>query len=486
MPAGTEPRYSRSQYDAVVVGSGPNGLGAAITLAREGLSVLVIEAAPTIGGGTRTAELTLPGFRHDICSAVHPFATASPFLKSLPLAEHGLKLVHPLAPLAHPLDDGRTAMLERSVEATARSLGADADAYTRLIGPFVESAEELFADLIGPLQVPRHPMLATCFGMRAIQPATALARGWFADEPARALLAGLAAHAILPLELWSTSAIGLVLGLAGHVAGWPVVRGGSQNLAGALASYLRSLGGEIVTGWRVESLGELPPSRTVLLDIGPRQFLRIAGDRLPAGYARRLGRFRHGAGAFKLDWALAGPIPWRSPECARAGTVHLGGTLDEVAASERSLGRGEAPERPYVLVSQPSLFDPTRAPAGQHTGWAYCHVPNGSTVDMTDRIESQVERFAPGFRDTILARHVMRPADFETYNANYVGGDINGGAQDLRQLFTRPVARIVPYSTPIPSVFLCSSSTPPGGGVHGLCGYHAARAALRSVLRRKR
>jgi phytoene dehydrogenase-like protein len=472
------------QYDAVVVGSGPNGLSAAITMAREGLSIRVIEASSTIGGGTRTAPLTSPGFLHDICSAVHPFAVASPFLRSVPLAEHGLVLIHPPAPLAHPIDDGRTAMLERSIEDSGHSLGSDATAYGRLMGPFIGRADDLFADLIGPLKPPKHPMLAARFGLRAIQPVTRLARSWFVDEPAKALLAGLAAHSILPLEFWATSAVGLVLGLAGHAVGWPIVRGGSQNLAEALASYLRSLGGEITTGWRVESLDELPPSRAVLLDVTPRQVVRLAGDRLPSGYVRRLDRFRYGAGVFKLDWALSGPIPWRSGDCARAGTVHLGGTLDEVAASEAAIGHGQHPERPFVLLSQPSLFDPTRAPEGRHTGWAYCHVPNGSTVDMTDRIEAQVERFAPGFRDLILARHAMSTSDFEAYNANYIGGDINGGAQDLRQLFTRPVPRLDPYSTPVSGLYLCSSSTPPGGGVHGLCGHYAARAALRHLFRR--
>jgi phytoene dehydrogenase-like protein len=469
-------------YDAVVVGSGPNGLAAAITLARGGLSVLVIEAATTIGGGTRTAELTLPGFRHDVCSAVHPFAAASPFLKSLPLAEYGLELIQPHAPLAHPLDDGRTAMLERSIDETAGSLGPDADSYRRLIGPFIAHAEALFADLVGPLKFPRHPILAGRFGLRAILPATRLARSWFDDDPAKALIAGLAAHAILPLEYWSTSAVGLVLGLAGHAVGWPIVRAGSQRLSEALASYFRSLGGDVITGWRIETLDELPSSRVVLLDVTPRQVVRIAGHRLPSGYLRHLGRFRYGAGAFKLDWALSGPIPWKSADCARAGTVHLGGTLDEVAASEAAVGRGERAERPFVLLSQPSLFDPTRAPAGRHTAWAYCHVPNGSNVNMTDRTEAQVERFAPGFRDLILARHVIAPADFERYNDNYIGGDINGGAQDLRQLFTRPVARLDPYSTPVAGLYLCSSSTPPGGGVHGLCGYHAARAAMRRMF----
>ncbi len=486
-------RPVRRRYDAVVVGSGPNGLAAAVTLARAGRSVLLIEAASTIGGGTRTAELTLPGFHHDVCSAVHPFALASPFLKSLPLAERGLELIHPPAPLAHPLEDGRTAMLERSIEETGRTLGRDASAYRRLIEPFLDRADDLFADLIGPLKPPRYPILAARFGLRAIRPATRLARHWFKDEPAKALLGGLAAHSILPLDYWATSAIGLVLGLAGHAVGWPIVRGGSQRLAESLASYFRSSGGvvvnldsesdaerprDIITDWRVESLDELPSAELVLLDVTPRQVVRIAGHRLPSRYIRRLERFRYGAGVFKLDWALSGPIPWKLEECARAGTVHLGGTLDELAASEAAVGRGEHPERPFVLLSQPSLFDPSRAPAGRHTAWAYCHVPNGSAVDMTGRIEAQVERFAPGFRDLILARHAMAPSDFESYNPNYIGGDINGGAQDLRQLFTRPVARLIPYATPLEGLYICSSSTPPGGGVHGLCGYYAARAAL--------
>ncbi len=476
-------RGSQTRYDAVVVGSGPNGLAAAITLARAGHSVLVIEAAATIGGGTRSAALTLPGFIHDVCSAVHPFAVASPFFKTLPLAQHGLELVHPPAPLAHPLDDGTVAMLERSLDATGISLAQDAAAYRRLMEPLAAHAEILFAELLGPLPIPRHFLSAARFGLRAIQPATMLARRTFAGPLARALFAGLAAHAILPLECWSTSAVALVLGIAGHTVGWPVVRGGSQQLAGSLAGHLASLGGEVVTSWRVESVDELPQARAVLLDLTPRQVVRLAGHRLPAGYVRRLGRYRYGMGVFKLDWALNAPIPWSAPACARAGTVHLGGTLDEVAASEAAIFRGEHPENPFVLLSQPSLFDPTRAPAGYHTAWAYCHVPNGSTVDMTARIEAQVERFAPGFRDTIRARHAMAPADFQSYNENYIGGDINGGSQDIRQLFTRPVARLVPYSTPSPGLYLCSSSTPPGGGVHGLCGYHAAQAVLRRALR---
>ena len=408
----SESRCSRSRYDGVVVGSGPNGLAAAIALAREGLSMLVIEAAPTIGGGTRTAPLTLPGFVHDVCSAVHPFAVASPFLKTLPLVEHGLELIHPPAPLAHPLDDGTTAVLERSIAETARSLGSDGPSYRRLMEPLEADAELLFNDLLGPLQLPRHPIRAARFGLRAIQPAVMLANRWFTAPQARTLLAGLAAHSILPLESWTTAAIGLVLGIAGHTVGWPIVRGGSQGIAESLAAHLRSFGGEIVTGWRVESVDQLPDAEVVLLDVTPRQVVAMAGHRLPARYVRALEKYRYGAGVFKLDWALNGPIPWNATDCARAGTVHLGGTLEEVAASESAVGRGEHPERPFVLLSQPSLFDPTRAPTNHHTAWAYCHVPHGSTLEMTDRIESQVERFAPGFRKRILARHVMTTATF--------------------------------------------------------------------------
>jgi phytoene dehydrogenase-like protein len=460
-------------------------LAAAITLAREGLGVLIVEAAPTIGGGTRSAELTLPGFVHDVCSAVHPFAVASPFFKTLPLAAHGLELIQPQAPLAHPLDDGKAAVLERSIEQTGASLGPDAAAYRRLMAPLAARADVLFGELLGPLRIPRHLFSAMKFGLSAIQPACTLARRTFTADPARALLAGLAAHSILPLDRWTTSAVALVLGIAGHTVGWPIVQGGSQRLAESLAGYFKSIGGEMLTSWQVESVDELPESRAILLDLTPRQVITLAGQRLPAGYVHRLGRYRYGMGVFKLDWALGGPIPWTALACSRAGTVHLGGTLEEVAASEAEIGRGGHPQKPFVLLSQPSLFDPTRVPPGRQTAWAYCHVPHGSTVDMTERIEAQVERFAPGFRDRILARHAMAPADFESYNANYIGGDINGGAQDIRQLFTRPVARLVPYSTPWRKLYICSSSTPPGGGVHGLCGYHAALAALSRSFRLK-
>ena len=442
--------------------------------------MLVVEAEQSIGGGCRSDELTLPGFVHDRCSAIHPLAVASPFFRSVSLAEYGLQMIHPPAPLAHPLDDGTAVVLERSVDVTAASLGSDGAAWRRLMAPFVRDAEAIIDGALAPLRVPRHPLALGRFGLSAVRSASGLANGVFTGERARALFAGMAAHSMLRLDRSPSAAFGLVLGLLGHSAGWPLARGGSQAIADALASHLRSLGGQIATGWRVQSLDELPPQALVMLDVTPRQVLQIAGHRLPAGYRRRLAGYRYGPGVFKLDLALDGPIPWTAPQCARAATVHLGGTMVEIAAAEAIVAGGGHPERPYVLVAQQSLFDPSRAPEGKHTVWAYCHVPNGSPVDMTERIEAQIERFAPGFRDRIIGRSAMAPAEIERHNANYVGGDINGGIQDLRQLFTRPVARLVPYSTPLENVYICSSSTPPGGGVHGMCGYYAARAALRA------
>ena len=468
--------------EAIVVGSGPNGLAAAITLAQTGRSVLVLEAEETVGGGTRSAELTLPGFLHDVCSAIHPLGLGSPFFRSLPLDEHGLEWIHPAAPLAHPLDDGTAVLLERSVETTAAGLGRDGSAYRRLISPYVESWDALAREILGPLRPPRHPLALARFGLSALRSATGLAKAHFEGERARALFAGLSAHSIMPLDKRPTASFGLVLAILGHAVGWPLPKGGSRQIAAALASYLRSLGGEIETGTRIESLAELPKARAVLLDVTPRQLLWIAGDSLRGSYRRRLAGYRYGPGVFKVDLALDGPIPWRAEECARAATVHLGGTLDEIAASEAAVVQGGQPEHPYVLLAQQTLFDPSRAPDGKHTVWAYCHVPNGASFDMDERIERQIERFAPGFRDRILARSAMGPAELETYNANYVGGDINGGVQDLRQLFTRPVPQLVPYATSLRNVYLCSSSTPPGGGVHGMCGYFAARAALRRSL----
>jgi phytoene dehydrogenase-like protein len=469
-------------YDAVIVGSGPNGLAAAIELARSGWSVIVYEAMPTFGGGARTAELTLPGFHHDTCSAIHPLGLGSPFFRSLPLHEHGLEWIHPDAPLAHPLDDGTAMLLERSFDATGQTLGRDAAAYRRLFEPFARSWDKLAQDILGPFPFPpRHPLLLARFGLPSLLPGSALARLWFRDTRARALFAGCAAHSIMSLDTPISASFGLVLGLLGHAVGWPLPRGGSQNIANAMAAYLNTLGGKIVTGSPVSNIDDLPTSRVVLFDVTPRQLVRIAGHHLPDGYKRRLQAYRYGPGVFKVDWALARPIPWKAPECARAGTVHVGGTLEEIEHSEYEMAHGRVSERPFVLVAQQSLFDSTRAPQGKHTGWAYCHVPNGWTQDMTERIEAQIERFAPGFRNLILARHTISPAQWEERNPNYIGGDINGGVQDLGQLFTRPVARLVPYSTPNKRIYLCSSSTPPGGGVHGMCGYHAARAVLKAV-----
>jgi phytoene dehydrogenase-like protein len=469
-----------STCDAIVVGSGPNGLAAAITLAQAGRSVRVVEARETVGGGTRSAELTLPGFLHDVCSAIHPLGLGSPFFRSLPLAEHGLEWVHPPAALAHPLDDGTVVIVERAVAATAEGLGPDANAYRRLMALLVANWPKLQRDLLAPLRLPRHPLAVARFGLQAIRSAYSLARGQFRGDRARAIFGGMAAHSLLPLEHPGSASFGLVLSILAHAVGWPIARGGSQRIADALASYLVSLGGEIITGRTVTSMDDLAPAHVVLFDVTPRQLLEIVGARLPARYRSRLARYRYGPGVFKMDLALDGPIPWKAKACERAATVHLGGTLDEIAASERAVWQGKHPAQPFVLLAQQSLFDASRAPEGTHTVWAYCHVPNGSTFDMTERIEKQIERFAPGFRERILARSVRSAVQMEEYNPNYVGGDINGGVQDLWQHFARPALRLVPYSTPDKRIYLCSSSTPPGGGVHGMCGYHAARAALRA------
>jgi phytoene dehydrogenase-like protein len=461
----------------VVVGSGPNGLAAAITLARAGKSVRVVEGQPTLGGGTRTEALTLPGFLHDVCSAIHPLAAGSPFFQTLPLSRLGLDLIQPGAPLAHPLDGGRAVVIERSVDATAAGLGSDGPAYARLMSPLVKQHVIVMRDLFAPLRPSRHPLIMARFGLHALRSAASLARGRFTNDGTRAAFAGMAAHSMLPLTSAATAAVALVLGMLAHAYGWPIARGGSAYIPEALATHLRALGGQIETSTWVESADRLPDARTVLFDVAPRALVTIAGNRFPAGFRGALERFRYGPGVFKLDWALDGPIPWQAPACARAGTVHLGGSFAEVMESEATVGRGQAAEHPFVLLAQQSLFDPTRAPTGKHTGWAYCHVPSGSTVDMTDRIEAQVERFAPGFKKRILARHVMSPADVERYNPNFVGGDINCGLADLRQLFIRPTPRL--YSTPDRQLYICSAATPPGGGVHGMCGVFAARTALR-------
>jgi phytoene dehydrogenase-like protein len=467
-----------SNTDAIVVGSGPNGLAAAIDLARAGFSVRVLEARESIGGGTRTAELTLPGFLHDVCSGCHPMGVLAPWFRNTPLQDHGLVWKRPLASVAHPLDGEPAVILRRSIEETARELGVDAKAWHRMYAPFLERSEELLADLLGPLRIPRHPLRMARFGLPGLLPATTLARLAFKTERARAVFAGCAGHSILPLERPLTGAVGSIFALTAHLDDWPVAEGGSSAISNAQASYLKSLGGVIETNRPVRSLSDLPDSRVVLFDTSPEQLARICEPELPTGYVRRLRKYRYGPGVFKLDWALDGPIPWRDPRVLEASTVHLGGTLDEVAAGEAAVWRGEHPERPFVLLVQQSQFDATRAPAGKHTGYAYCHVPAGSTLDCTDAIEQQVERFAPGFRDQILARHKMTTADFFSENPNYFGGAITGGVSDLGQFFTRPVARLDPYTTPNPRFFLCSASTPPGGGVHGMCGAFAARSAI--------
>jgi phytoene dehydrogenase-like protein len=470
----------RASLDAIVIGSGPNGLAAAIVLAQAGRSVRVYEAEPEIGGGMRSAELTEPGFTHDVCSTVHALALVSPFLKTLPLSDYGLRFAHPEAPFAHPLDDGTAAVAERSVADTSRSLGADARSYSKLFAPFVAESDRLMRAILRPIGF-GDPLLLARFGVSAIRSAAGLARSAFTTERARALFAGAAAHSMLPLTGLATAGFGMGLIITAHSVGWPVAAGGSQRLADALAAHLRKLGGEIVSGTRIHSLSELPPSRAVLCDVTPRQIVQLAGDKLPATYRRRLGKYRYGPGVFKMDFALDAPVPWRAAECRRAGTVHLGGTLAEIADSELAASEGRVHEKPYVLLVQPSLFDPTRAPAGKQALWAYCHVPHACTVDMSDAIERQIERFAPGFRDCIAARHKMFPADLERHNPNLIGGDIAGGAADITQWFMRPVARFDPHATPVPGLYLCSSSTPPGIGVHGMCGYFAAQSALKSL-----
>jgi len=474
---------SVSGYDAIVVGSGPNGLSAAIVLASRGLSVLVREANETIGGGTRSFELTLPGFQHDVCSAVHPMALASPFFRSLPLADHGLEWIQPPLPLVHPFDDAPPAVLDRSIAATGKTINPDSVAYQRLMAPLVARWDQLVPEILAPmLHLPSRPVSLARFGLRAPWPAASLANTVFKGSRAKALFAGLAAHSVVALEKPATSAIGLVLAAAGHAGGWPIPRGGSQRIAAALASYFRSLGGTIETNAEVETLDDLPPARAIMLDVTPRQVLRIAATRLSESYKRRLSRFSYGPGVFKIDWALSGPIPWTYPECTRSATLHLGGSANEIEASERAAWNGTITGKPFVLLAQPSLFDATRAPAGHHTGWAYCHVPNGSREDMTEAIEAQVERFAPGFHDLVLARHTKNTVELERSNANLVGGDIGGGANNLLQLLARPLLAVDPYRTPAKGVYLCSSSTPPGGGVHGMCGYHAARSALKHTF----
>lgn len=474
--------YSSATYDAVVVGSGPNGLAAAITLQQRGLQVLLLEAKGTPGGGMRTAELTLPGFHHDVCSAIHPMGAASPFLRSLPLQDFGLEYMYPEVLAAHPFDDGRAGALYSSMETTAMELGPDGDAYRRLFGPLVKNWSKIDTHVLGPmLKVPENPVCLAAFGLKSLQSGKQIATRFHTRE-ARGLWAGIVAHSMIPLESLTSSAIGFVLTIAGHRVGWPIPKGGSQSIADALVGYFRSLGGIVQTNTEVRTLAELPAAKAMLFDVSPKQLLDICGDRFSSFYRWQLKRHRFGMGVFKVDWALSDPVPFVSEVARKAGTVHLGGTFEEIAAGERLVWRGKLPRKPFVLFAQQSIFDHSRAPAGKHTGWAYCHVPNGSIHDMTAAITDQVERFAPGFRETILAEQTFNTAEMETYNPNYIGGDINGGIVNLSQLFNRPALRFSPYRTSAKGIYLCSAATPPGGGVHGMGGYYAAKQALRDVF----
>lgn len=468
----------KNTYDAIIIGSGPNGLAAGIRLALEGLSVKIFEASDTIGGGMRTAELIKPGYYHDICSAIHPMAVASPFFKKMPLNKYGLDWIHPTRPIAHPLDNESAAVMFNELQETAFHLGDDGDYYQKIIQPIRDNWESLSKDFLGPLKFPDHPFQLAKFGLKGLQPASKFQSN-FKSQRAKALFAGMAAHSILPLDAIATTAIALVFFGTAHTSGWPLPRGGSQSIADAMAKYFESLGGEIETKFHVTSLNVLPESKAILFDLSPQQVSRIVGDRFSSSYKRKLRTFRYGSGVFKADYILNEQVPWKDPECRRAGTVHLGGTFREIAAAEKEVAQGNHPEKPFVLVAQQSLFDKTRTPDDKEILWAYCHVPNGSTFNMTTAIENQIERFAPGFKEIIEEKFTLNTNDFQEYNANYIGGDINGGRQDIRQLFSRPVNLINPYATPADGIYFCSASTPPGGGVHGMCGYHAASLALK-------
>jgi phytoene dehydrogenase-like protein len=468
------------KVDVVVVGAGPNGLSAGIVLQQAGLATLLVERDSRVGGGARTSALTLPGFPHDDCSSVHPLALASPFFRTLTLEKHGLAWAHPGSPLIHVLDEETIVSMERSVSATARELGDDDPAYRALMQPFVERFSELAPMVLAPLHLPSEPLLMARFGMQALRSMRGLADSWFVERRAAALLAGISAHAMVPLDKAASGSFALVLGAAAHAVGWPIAVGGSQAITAALLAHFLSLGGEVRTGFHVQHPSQLPRARFYVYDLPPRNLLAIVGDALPAHYRRRLQRFRHAPGVCKVDWALSGPIPWRNPLCARAATVHLSGTLSRIGTSEQRVHAGDYERYPFVLLVQASLFDPSRAPPGAHTGWAYCHVPAGSNEDRSAAIEEHIERFAPGFKGTILARSIRTARQLEQYNPNLIGGDISGGSSDLAQLFFRPVASVDPYATAAPNVFICSSSTPPGGGVHGMCGYWCARSVLRA------
>lgn len=471
----------KRDFDAVIVGSGPNGLAAAIYLQQKGLSVLILEAKSEIGGGLRSAELTLPGFTHDICSAIHPLAAGSPFFQQLPLADYGLEYIYPEIAAAHPFDNGTAALLKQSVTETAKLLGTDEKNYLKLIQPIVTDWPNIAEDVLGPLHYPKYPFAMARFGLSALTSATHLSRR-FKTEEAKALFAGMAAHSMQPLSHLTTSAAALVLMVNGHLKGWPIPKGGSNLIANALASYFTSIGGKIETNTYVRSLEQLPSTHAVLFDVSPKQLLQIAGHKFSSLYKWQLERYRYGMGVFKIDWALDDAIPFSADECKKAGTIHVGNNIGEITNAEQQTWDGKHPEKPFVLLAQQSVFDPSRAPEGKHTAWAYCHVPNGSTVDMTNAIENQIERFAPGFKDLILAKHTMNPAQMEEYNPNYIGGDINGGVIDIHQLFTRPALRWSPYKTSAKGIYLCSASTPPGGGVHGMCGYNAAKKVLKDLF----
>ena len=466
----------------MVVGSGPNGLAAAIRLQQAELEVLVVEGKETIGGGLRTKELTLPGFHHDVCSAIHPMAVSSPFFSKLPLDRFGLEYIHPPVLAAHPMDDGTAAALYHSITKTATSLEEDGPNYLSLMAPILKNWDKLVPDFMAPLKIPQHPIPLGLFGLRALRSAEGLGKAVFNSEKARGFWAGMAAHSIQPLSNLTTSAIGLVLLAAGHGKGWPIPKGGSQSIANALGAYFKSLGGEIQTDFLVRNLKDLPHSKAVILDITPKQLLEISGSRLSSFYKWQLGHFRYGMGVFKMDWALNAPIPFIAPEARMAGTVHLGSTLTEIADAEKQTSKGYHPQRPYVLVAQQSKFDILRAPDSYHTAWAYCHVPHGSTKDMKQIIENQIDRYAPGFKNTIIATSTLNTQQMQAYNPNYIGGDINGGILDISQLYTRPALRISPYRTSQKGLYICSSSTPPGGGVHGMCGFYAAERALKDLF----
>jgi phytoene dehydrogenase-like protein len=462
---------------ACVVGAGPNGLAAAIVLAQAGFSVDVFEAEATAGGAARTLALTLPGFLHDFGSAVHPWVVGSPFFSSLPLGDYGLECIHSPAPLAHPLDDGTAVVLERDLGDAVAALGVDGKAWRRLVGPFVEHWKEFAPEILQPVHlISPHPLLMARLGLSTLRSAESIAASSFRSERTRALFAGLAAHSFLTMDDPLSATFGIMLGVSAHAVGWPILRSGSQSITNALCGHLAKLGGKLKTSTRVEDLETLREYEVMLCDVTSRQLLRMAGDRLSAGYRRRLERYRYGPGVFKVDYALAQPIPWKAKECERAAAIHLGGSFAEIAASEKAMATGQHAQGPFMILAQPSLFDPTRAPIGRHTAWVYCHVLNGSTFDMLPRVEAQIERFAPGFRDCVLARRVFSPADLESMDANLVGGDIGGGAMSLRQFLFRPTR--MQYATSAKDIYLCSSSTPPGGGVHGMCGYHAAKMAV--------